>query len=228
MCILGDTTMIKLFIVACLGLLLLDSKHSSEAVSYSEASAPEAASTPPRSLHEMLDAKPLSFKPKGTYSDEIADEIRTCSAPERIKRISLERKPLAFAGNSSIFDEEEAQKVISAIQEKIQNLEILDLSQGRLPEDALSYFAELLLRPNFRYLDVRLNSGASTLDALGILSSYLGDKLEEHGRKRSETSSYLNKVIWLPEEFLSPKASLPLPPETIEAHKKYFISRMTQ
>ena len=163
-----------------------------------------------------------SFTPRGIYAEDIIGEISQLSThyvPESITTLNLQDKPLAFASEQYIFDYTIAESVINKIVEVLPNLEVLDLSLNRLPQNALPSFLTLLSNPKFKFLDVRINSGANTLNGLQALAETI-----EHAQPAISLENkciMLQKIIWLSEDYI-PRVNVPEIYK--ESHRAYYKS----
>lgn len=161
-----------------------------------------------------------SFTPRGVYPEDIIDELShldTHYVPGSITTLNLQDKPLAFASEQYIFDYAIAENIISKIIEVLPNLEVLDLSLNRLPQNALPSFLPLLTKPSFKFLDVRINSGANTLNGLKGLAETI--ERAQPAISRAEECVILQKIIWLSEDYI-PRVNVPEMYK--EAHREYY------
>lgn len=124
-----------------------------------------------------------------------------------------------------LFSEEKAAIFTNLLVSRFTQLTILDLSLNRLPESALYFFLPLLTSENFKYLDVHINSGADSLNAIRILAERIGfdNEAGTNVLTTEKQKEIFKKIIWLPEESLcSPP---PIPSCYVEAHKSYYEQR---
>lgn len=159
-----------------------------------------------------------SYSPSGLYAEDVIGEIsqsNTRYKSEAVKTLNLQNKPLAFASEQYIFDYGLAGQVVGAVVQKFPNLEVLDLSLNRLPENALPSFLPLLEKESFKFLDVRINSGANSLAGL----QYLADSLTDNNISREMQVPILRKIIWLSEDFLE---RVNIPQIYKDAHRDYY------
>ncbi len=166
-----------------------------------------------------------SFIPRGIYAEDIINEISHLSThyvPDRITTLNLQNKPLVFASDQYIFDYAIAENVITTIMENLPNLEVLDLSLNRLPQNALPSFLTLLSKPHFKFLDVRINSGANTIDGLKALAETIEQM--EPAISRVEECAILRKIIWLSEDYVP---HVNIPEMYKESHRAYYKSLTT-
>lgn len=164
-------------------------------------------------------AHATSFTPRGEYAEGITEElssVHTRFNPESITKLNLQNKPLAFASKQYIFDYELADKLIDQFG-ILPNLEVLDLSLNRLPTNALPYFLPLLRKPHFKFLDVRINSGANSLEGLRELSEEIHRIVPPISIEQERL--ILQKIIWLSEDFLD---RVNIPEIYKESHREYF------
>jgi len=141
-------------------------------------------SDPGRVLPVREYALPGCFRPAADFAKQVSEELHASSRPPT--RISLQNKPLLFATQESIFDSRIAHTFLEGLPGE---LEILDLSMNRLPAEALPAMADLLRRSAFRFLDVRINSGADSMDAIRQLAEKLSGE--------EDIPLILAKVIWV-------------------------------
>ncbi len=173
-------------------------------------------------LGPLCCAHATSFTPRGMYAEDIIKEISELGShyvPDSITTLNLQDKPLAFASEQYIFDYAIAESVINKIVEVLPNLEVLDLSLNRLSQNALPSFLILLSNPKFKFLDVRINSGANTLNGLKALAETI-----EHAQpaiSREKECIMLQKIIWLSEDYI-PRVNVPEIYK--EAHRTYYKS----
>lgn len=147
------------------------------------------------SLPQPIKIQTLSrcFKPLGDYAKEVSKEISRASRP--VTKLNLQGKPFLFASKESIFDKKIATAFVQSLPKEIK---IVDLSMNRLPQRALVTFSPLLERDVFQFLDVRMNSGANSKEALHDLYQVLSDK----DLDKKTIAEILAKVIWIPSESL--------------------------
>ena len=154
---------------------------------------------------------PHCIRPSGDFAPQITEELsrsRLC-----IKRLNLQNKPLLFANKKSIFNHKIATTFIKSLPD---TLEILDLSENRFPQETLTTFSELITRGSFHFLDVRINSGADTIEALHQLNQLL-----LKGKLR-DPAAILAKVIWVPRDHLDALKEVGLLKERYyKAHQAY-------
>lgn len=157
-------------------------------------------------------ANSATFIPSGNYPDEILAEMGT----NRFQKINLQNKPLAFSSDGKLFDPEKASDFVSSVLGHSGDcIKILDLSLNRLPEDSLEFFLPLLRLPQFEFIDVTVNSGADSLDALGILS--------EKMLPTEDKASLFEKIIWINERWLDGTGPASRLPERYKAkHRAYY------
>lgn len=165
-------------------------------------------------------AQATSFTPQGVYAEDIISELsqlNTRYVPESITTLNLQDKPLAFASEQYVFDYAIAESVVNTIIEILPNLEVLDLSLNRLPQNALPSFLTLLSKPKFKFLDVRINSGANTLNGLKALAETI--ERTQPAISHEEECAMLQKIIWLSEDYI-PRVNVPEVYK--EAHRAYY------
>lgn len=172
------------------------------------------------SLNNLNAAASEILKPHSTYAEQLLEEVAE-KATNDTHIINLQNNPLIFASKQKIFEPSLAKSIVEAILTKCPQIEIIDLSLNRLPEEALEVFVDLLVAVHFKYLDISVNSGANSLDAIRQLTSILGAR----GLPLDRQIAVLKKVIWVPEAALdSMNESLPAPYK--EAHKAYYQEKL--
>ncbi len=154
------------------------------------------------------------YYPKSGYAAGVIQELQT-QCPEAV-RVSLQGKNLLFSNQSTkaLFDE----AIVGEFAKNLpKTLRVLDLSINRFPAELLPAIYPLLQRPNFRFLDVRMNAGANSAEAMRKLAS-------AHPKKH-DLPHVLRKVIWVEESYL--EGDLFLPTSYKEAHRKYYRNEYT-
>lgn len=171
-------------------------------------------------LHNLNAATCEILKPHSTYAEQLLEEVAE-KATNDTHILNLQNNPLIFASKQRIFEPTLAKSIVEAILAKCPHIEVIDLSLNRLPEEALGAFVDLLVAEHFKYLDISVNSGANSLDAIRQLTSILGAR----GLPLDRQIAVLKKVIWVPEAALdSMDESLPAPYK--EAHKAYYQEKL--
>jgi hypothetical protein len=172
------------------------------------------------SLGSLSAAASEVLKPHSTYAEQLVEEV-TQKATEDTHIINLQNNPLIFASKQKIFEPLLAGSIVKAILSKCPHIEIVDLSLNRLPEEALGVFVELLIRKDFKYLDISVNSGANSLDGLRQLTTILGAQ----GVPLESQIAVLKKVIWVPEAALD-SMNEDLPDSYKAAHRAYYREKL--
>lgn len=150
------------------------------------------------------------YVPSSTRAHYLIKELKNIP-DDAYTAVSLEGCSFLFSNDEKgiLFDMDIARD----FSDKLPNwVEILDLSENRFPESLLICMSSLLAREKFRFLDVRLNSGA---DSLGAIRSFA-----LHDPSRFNTLNILRKIIWLQENFLDCIETIP--DAYKEAHREYF------
>ncbi len=151
------------------------------------------------------------YYPKASRAAEVLEELSNQSP--KAARISLQGKNLLFSSPSTkaMFDPTVVHEFALALP---KTLRVLDLSLNRFPAELLPSIYPLLQRPNFRFLDVRTNAGADSLEAMEQLANL-------HAKSRN-LPAILRKVIWVQESYFE-EASF-LPQTYKKAHRSYYLN----
>lgn len=116
--------------------------------------------------------------------------------------------------------------IVNFVKNNMPNLKVLDLSFNRISENGIKPFAPLLINDEFKYLNIVGTGGASSIDGIRNLITELESNTPlsrgtyEHNQ---EISSYISKVIWLPEGWLDGENTKKNVPQShIKSHKRYY------
>lgn len=154
-----------------------------------------------------------AFYPQYPHAATILRELemengrRALEHAPSITRVSLQGKNFLFSNPQEkiLFDERVVANFAKSLPETLQ---VLDLSLNRFPDKLLTAIFPLLQRENFRFLDVRMNAGADSIEAIRKLSSICSEPV------------ILRKIIWVQEGSLDLVSFLP--PTYKKAHEKYY------
>jgi hypothetical protein len=153
---------------------------------------------------------PNCYVPRSARAESVIRELRELTDISH-KAVSLKGCSFLFSDDSKgiLFDIDTARRFSDSLPAWV---EILDLSENRFPSDLLISMSSLLERDTFKFLDVRLNAGADSLNAIQAFTRYNQGSFNK--------LSIVRKIIWLQEYSLDSIGVLP--PTYKEAHREYF------
>ena len=147
---------------------------------------------------------------------------------------------------------DEGAKKIAKFATEMTELKELNLSSNKISEDAIVNFIPLLLKEQFKYLNLARNKGAGSIDAIKKLAVKLSEKIESEDKDESalidalkklklsekfgdnnediltsKVNEYLSKVIWIPtNQINTPTITESIPKIFIKAHKRYYKMKL--
>lgn len=146
---------------------------------------------------------------------------------EEIQRVLETQHPSAFSLNLSdnYIDDSCIETLVTSLSNHkyLDHLIFLDLTNNRITQKGLLMLAPLIVSDSLKYLVIPINSlGIEDIRALSVTLEIdaLKKSEEESIDKTALLSSWLSKVIWLPESFDFDRLPIPLPSK--EAHKQYY------